>query len=205
MLMAIKIERERHTEKEKEEKKKKLFIHHSVLRIHTHTHITHSVAKYKENAVFSFFFLLFFNVLCGWMWCCKAPESCRHTACYILEKKMLVSMIYVHIVRNKSFVLSLKNRFCPWNRKLTINFVYVWLKNRKFVWKFFYLTKSINYSHHMVIDIFSRFDIRRRIGHRWDLWTYVNYQRKSIDTNGFVLLSKSPSTITCTDFKKTFR
>ncbi len=36
---------------------------------YTYAHITHSVAKYKEKAVFFFSFLssLFYSVLCGWM------------------------------------------------------------------------------------------------------------------------------------------
>lgn len=57
-----------------------------------YTHITHSVAKHEEKAVFFFSPLLFpFLHRVVWvdvMWCCKAPKKARHDAwCTRMQEK----------------------------------------------------------------------------------------------------------------------
>jgi hypothetical protein len=66
------------------------------------THITHSVAKYKEKAVFSFFFLSFFSFLqCAVCMCVdvmlQGSKSGRHDAwCIRMQEKKLVSITDMH-------------------------------------------------------------------------------------------------------------
>jgi hypothetical protein len=67
---------------------------------YTYMHITHSVAKYKEKAVFLFFFLSFFSFLQCAVWVdvmLQGSKSGRHDAwCIRMQEKNLVSITDMH-------------------------------------------------------------------------------------------------------------
>lgn len=79
--------------KKRKEGEKYIFIHHCAL----HTYNSFGRKTRRESCLLFFFSsplsFLFYIVLCGWMWCCKAPKNARHDAwCIRMQEKKLVSM-----------------------------------------------------------------------------------------------------------------